>query len=933
MAISMGRKHFYEFGPFRVEPEERLLLRDQQPVPLPPKAFEILLALIQRRGHLVLKDDLMKTVWPETFVEEANLSQNIFLLRKALGEKANEPHYVVTVPGRGYRFAVEVNETSEKDGDLPVSSQVLTPTMVERTRPRRYSIWGGLAVLLVLTAGGTYFVHFLHRSQSAAPISIPLSVKPRRSVAILGFHNRSGRPEEAWLSTALSEMLSTELAAGEHLRLVPTEEVARVKLELPLADVDSLSKSTLARLKANLGSDVVVIGSYTVVHAQSTAHIRLDLRLQDAGAGEMIAELAATGTEVDLFGLVSQCGAQLREKLGVEARSTAESLNVHASLPSNPEAARLYAEGLGRLRVFDALMARDLLREAVAADPDYPMSHSALASAWSALGYDDKAKAEAQIAFKLSNNLSREERLLVEGRYHEVTRDWRGAVENYRTLFALFPDNLDYGLRLFQAQVGAANGLEAHATLDSLRKLPAPASRDPRIDLAEVDLAYLLSDFKRMLAAASRASSQSEAQGARLLLARARQAQGEAFYYQGENTQALASFAEAKEIYAATGDRAHTSGVLRDVADTLALQGDYSAALQLYRESLAVAREVGSKAQVANGLNNIAVLFQSQRDFVTAQKMYEEALAIYREIDDKKRGTYVLCNVGEALFYQGDLTEAEKKYRQALASSRQIGDSDSQANQLNDIAILLEARGDLVGASSAFEQALSLWSDNNITGSASAMTGLGDVQLTRGDLVAARKTQEQALAMRQKLGEKQSIAESRLALARVSLEEGRNAEAESAARQAATEYQAENVPDLEAAAYTVLARSMLEQGKSEEAQKAAKSAVSYSVRSQQPMLRISVAITAARVQWASDLHSASRAQRASKVIRDVQVLATQAKKFGYLGLQFEARLAEGEVKMDSGQTTSGLTHLGSLVQEARANGFGLIVSKAAAAKK
>jgi eukaryotic-like serine/threonine-protein kinase len=79
-------KQFYEFGPFRLDPEKLLLLRDNQPVALPPKAFETLLVLVRRSETLVLKDDLMKSVWPDTFVEESNLAQNIFVLRKSLGE-------------------------------------------------------------------------------------------------------------------------------------------------------------------------------------------------------------------------------------------------------------------------------------------------------------------------------------------------------------------------------------------------------------------------------------------------------------------------------------------------------------------------------------------------------------------------------------------------------------------------------------------------------------------------------------------------------------------------------------------------------------------------------------------------------------------------------------------------------------------------------
>src|SRR5215470_16063850 len=93
-----------EFGPFRIDPEQRLLLRGAESVPLSPKAFELLLVLAQRSGQIVLKDELMSLLWPDTFVEESNLGQHVFQLRKALGEQGQTPSYIVTVPGRGYRF-------------------------------------------------------------------------------------------------------------------------------------------------------------------------------------------------------------------------------------------------------------------------------------------------------------------------------------------------------------------------------------------------------------------------------------------------------------------------------------------------------------------------------------------------------------------------------------------------------------------------------------------------------------------------------------------------------------------------------------------------------------------------------------------------------------------------------------------------------------
>ena len=111
-------KHLLEFGSFRIDPEQRRLFRDQQPVPLSPKAFDLLLLLAERSGQVVLKDDLMRWLWPDTFVEESNLGQHIFQIRKALGEQAQDPLYIATVSGRGYRFAQKVRfisaETEEE---------------------------------------------------------------------------------------------------------------------------------------------------------------------------------------------------------------------------------------------------------------------------------------------------------------------------------------------------------------------------------------------------------------------------------------------------------------------------------------------------------------------------------------------------------------------------------------------------------------------------------------------------------------------------------------------------------------------------------------------------------------------------------------------------------------------------------------------------
>lgn len=108
-------KHLCEFDCYRVDFERRLLLRGEEPIPLPSKALDILLLLIQRRGEVVSKDELMKAVWPDTFVEEGNLSQSIHVLRRALGETVDDHRYIVTAPGRGYRFVADVRKISLSD--------------------------------------------------------------------------------------------------------------------------------------------------------------------------------------------------------------------------------------------------------------------------------------------------------------------------------------------------------------------------------------------------------------------------------------------------------------------------------------------------------------------------------------------------------------------------------------------------------------------------------------------------------------------------------------------------------------------------------------------------------------------------------------------------------------------------------------------------
>ena len=127
----------YEFGTFRLDSQKRMLMNGARVVSLTPKAVETLIVLVENHGHVVSKDDLMKALWPDSFVEESNLSQNIFLLRKALGD-SKEKRYILTVPGRGYQFAETVREVAQQHAEeaLAVESVSRTQLTVNRTESR-----------------------------------------------------------------------------------------------------------------------------------------------------------------------------------------------------------------------------------------------------------------------------------------------------------------------------------------------------------------------------------------------------------------------------------------------------------------------------------------------------------------------------------------------------------------------------------------------------------------------------------------------------------------------------------------------------------------------------------------------------------------------------------------------------------------------------
>lgn len=279
--MSIQDSLFYEFGPYCLDVSARILVRDGQPVSLEPKVFDTLLVLVQNRGKVVKKDDLMKGVWPDTFVQEDSLTRNISVLRKTLAEGLNGAQCIETFSRRGYRFSEPVTERTEQDAKLLLLERTRAMLTVEEEEiidgPPQQNLDAEAGLLpsaraqarlrlrLIVPVGCLVFaglvvavLYYRHRAERQT--IVPQHISERPAVAVLGFKNLSGRPESEWISTALSEMLTTELAVGEKLRLVRAEETATGRTDVSLGVNERYSKESLNHLRQTLGIDYVVVG-------------------------------------------------------------------------------------------------------------------------------------------------------------------------------------------------------------------------------------------------------------------------------------------------------------------------------------------------------------------------------------------------------------------------------------------------------------------------------------------------------------------------------------------------------------------------------------------------------------------------------------------------------------------------------------------------
>ena len=451
-------------------------------------------------------------------------------------------------------------------------------------------------------------------------------------------------------------------------------------------------------------------------------------------------------------------------------------------------------------------------------------------------------------------------------------------IEVYQKLFSRFPDNLNYGLRLADEQRRVTSE-DALKTLAALRRLPGPAANDPRIDMIE-SRAWMNNDYAKAQAAGRRAVEKGTVQGAHLLVARAYgilcQAQN------GSSTeQAIRDCQNARQSYAAAGDRNNEARTLNDFAGLYYQMGQIDKAESMFREALTMFREIGAIDGITTASNNL----------------------------------------GDVFLARGNLASAEHALSDALPGYKEMGDKDGIALTLNDLGEVARRRGDLDKALRTFEQAKSVAQGaDDKSAMAYVLSGSGDVLADRGDLVGARKSYEEALAIRKQTGEKQTAAEAELALARLAIDEGHAADAETVIRKCKEQFHQDRQADDELAASIVLIDALLSESKASEAQLETEQAKSLANKSANTLLRLQFEMMSARVGALSGNLPAASAQ--------LEKTLQSAHSHHLLELEFEARLALAQLRNRAGQSLAARAESFSLENVARKNGFGLIASKA-----
>lgn len=371
-------QQIYEFGPFRLDPVEQLLIREGDPVSITPKAFELLLALVGQSGRLLTKEALLESVWPDSFVEEANLSVKMSELRRALGEVPGEKQYVETVPRRGYRFVAEVKQVPRSgpaDHELWPANGLDEPAMDSNVvdvdpigplpddRGRRWPalLYVGIPLLIVAVV-----LLGLNRNRLFSSAGSPQI----RSLAVLPMTNLSGDPAQDYFADGMTDTLISGLARVGALRVISRTSVMQFK---------GVQKQ-LPEIGRELNVDAVIEGSVQ----RSGDRVKITVQLIDAQTDRHLWSETYDREIKDIFLLQNEISRAVTDAIEVKL-SAQEQTRLAAARTIDPGAYDHLLRGrfyLDRQTKLDNETAIQYLEQAVAADPNFAAAHAALAQAY-----------------------------------------------------------------------------------------------------------------------------------------------------------------------------------------------------------------------------------------------------------------------------------------------------------------------------------------------------------------------------------------------------------------------------------------------------------------------------------------------------------------------------------------------------------------------
>jgi DNA-binding winged helix-turn-helix (wHTH) protein/TolB-like protein/Tfp pilus assembly protein PilF len=474
---------FYEFGPFQIDKLNHVLLRQGETIPLKPKVYDTLLLLVENRERVLEKDELLRRLWPDTIVEEANLSQNVYLLRRALGEETGGETYIQTVTKRGYRFVGKVNEISTSSEATAVAEARVKKEQQSLSEHRAKGRPGALVlagVLLMFAVGSGLYIWIKRDSNAASGAAI-------KSIAVLPFRPMNSESNDEAMGFAMADTLIIKLSNIKQLKISSTSSVRKF---IPPND-DVLAAGRELNVDAVLEANIYRDGD----------RIRVTLRLVNVKDGASLWTRTLEERVNDPFAVQDRIAEQVAEELAPRLTGEQKSL-VLKRYTENAEASRLCMLGRyysGRPNVEDWKKALEYFNGALEKDPRYALAYSGLANAYLSLVADSllpkteaipKAKQAALTALQLDDTLS--EAHVASARimtYYDW--DWAGAEREFKRAIELNPNSGDAHREYAAYLTSVGRNEQAIVEAKQAREL------DPLTQLTNFQMAWTLIGARR----------------------------------------------------------------------------------------------------------------------------------------------------------------------------------------------------------------------------------------------------------------------------------------------------------------------------------------------------------------------------------------------------------------------------------------------------